>query len=296
MQEHPTTDSKRGGRPWMGTEKFPEDQWEACYSDPVYEARKQIRDRLVCRECLRIALSVDSSHHVARYRDGAMDGKGGHLRGLHGLSMHGYRLLHPGAPINTWERIAKESGKNTGRDVDVGQLMSKAADEYATPEELRLAQNDPKYDCDLRYVICRVPRCGFKSVARLTKHFSQVHDMNPEQMEDHRREYGWYSIMTKDYKAAKAEQNRERITELKQKAWRPSDWDDPKKVEDRTVATEILLADPRNRNKEVAKRLDALKIRCPYAKTWLEAASDRNNRGFIVYMNRLGKWIKPPGS
>ena len=63
----------KAGRPWAGTEEFPKDQWEACYADPVYEARKGIHNRVVCRECLRKAL-LDPCWPVALYRDGALEG------------------------------------------------------------------------------------------------------------------------------------------------------------------------------------------------------------------------------
>jgi hypothetical protein len=69
----------KAGRPWAGTEEFPKDQWEACYADPVYEARKGIHNRVVCRECLRKAL-LDPCWPVALYRDGALEGEDGHRK------------------------------------------------------------------------------------------------------------------------------------------------------------------------------------------------------------------------
>jgi hypothetical protein len=201
----------KAGRPWSGTESFPQDQWQACYDDPVYEARNQIRDRLVCRECLRKAL-LNPTLHVALYCDGAMEGEHGHLRRIHGIGKKDYRLLHPGAPINTWDRIAKESGR------DVYQVMASRVDKYATPEERAVAQNDPRYDKDKPYVICRVPRCGFKSTALLGKHLSQAHGMDAEKIAEHRHEYKWPPITTQHYSEARAARNRERTAELQRRA------------------------------------------------------------------------------
>src|SRR5262249_23137170 len=75
-------------------------------------------------------------------------------------------------------------------------------------------------------------------------------------------------------------------------AWRPDDWND--KAVDYQIVGQLLL-DVEMNNKELAAKLDKSKLlTCPYAPTWNEAAEARDNRAFLVYINRIRGWVRRP--
>jgi hypothetical protein len=94
-----------------------------------------------------------------------------------------------------------------------------------------------------------------------------------------------------DYRA----RQRKKLQELERLAVRhPADWKD-KTIRWRIVDTELLSEDYLS-NKQLAARLDASKIlKCPYAETWLAAATDSGNRGFILFIGKIRKWVNKPG-
>jgi hypothetical protein len=191
----------RAGRRLTPAEVLPEDQRSACYEDPAFEARMGITDRVVCRECFSVL------------RDGAMDGKDGHLRTMHGLTRKKYRLRNPGAPLFTHKRIADQTL------VDVQKLMAERAEEYADPAEFAAARSDPKYDDSLSFVICRVQRCGFKATSGLPKHLQNVHGVSgKEAVEAYRREYGWPPIFSQRVRKLGSARNSKRWAKLKVRA------------------------------------------------------------------------------
>jgi hypothetical protein len=78
-------------------------------------------------------------------------------------------------------------------------------------------------------------------------------------------------------------------------AQRPTGWD-AKPIEWRIIGTELLLEVGYLSNKQLAARLDESKIlRCPYADTWRAAAADENNRGFVLFISKVRKWVNKPG-
>ena len=205
------TKTRRAERPWAGAEDLPKDQWKACSEDPAYEARQEIADRVICRRpgCFKM------------FRDGAMDGKDGHLWRIHRKDLECddpkkvrkcYRRRHPGAPLFTFERIAKQQG-----GLDVFKLMAKEADLYATPEQRTAADADPEYEPpDSKYVICREERCGFKSRGRLTKHLANEHGIHGKKaVEAWRRKHNWAPIFSQDYLAKRAEDLKKRNERLR---------------------------------------------------------------------------------
>jgi hypothetical protein len=138
-----------------------------------------------------------------------MDGKRGHLWTIHEkMSLNNYYSRHPGVRIFTFERIAQQ------QKIDIKEYLAKEVENYATPDELAEAQTNHRYEDDhgiTQYVICRMERCGFKSIARLDKHLRNAHDMDTK---EYRREHHW-PIMTGDEHIRKAKLARERMGELK---------------------------------------------------------------------------------
>lgn len=200
------TFTPRTGRSRPDTEYLPEEQRAACYADPAWEARNGIADQVICRECFAV------------FRDGAMDGKNGHLwlihRDLLGCESPEevrpcYRRRNPGAPLFTSQRIAKQ------QRVRVSKLMTAEAELYVTPEELAAADTDPDYEEHngiKKYVICREPRCGFKSVESLTKHLRSQHGKTVVQ---YRREHKLPRITAQDAASDQAKRERRRILVLR---------------------------------------------------------------------------------
>ena len=172
----------RGGRYTRG-KYLPQAQREACLEDPAFEARNDIADRVICRECFAIVESLDT--HLSRVEKKTADD---------------YRRLHPGVRLFAFKIIASRQVRIKGGDVEqyARKLMRKFAENYATPAERAAAAADPKYEKhrDIAgYVICRIPRCGFKSVGRLRWHLEKVHEMRTqEEIDAYRREYHWPRI------------------------------------------------------------------------------------------------------
>jgi hypothetical protein len=195
------TAASRAGRRSTPTEFLPEERREACYKDPAFEAREGITDRVICRECFSVL------------RDGAMDGKDGHLRTMHRLTRKEYRLRNPGTPLFTRQRMADDSG------ADVRKLMAERAEEYASPAEFAAARSDPKYDEKLAFVICRVARCGFKATAELADHLRNAHGiLGKEALAAYRREHGWCPISSQRARKLSSSRNSKRWAKLKAKA------------------------------------------------------------------------------
>jgi hypothetical protein len=265
----PWIPTPRAGRQKGATEYLPEDQWKLCYEDPAYEARKEIRDRLICRECVREALA-DPTLRVPLLKDGSMQGKGRHLDVIHHMKLKEYQLRNPVARIFTFERIAQQTR------VDVQKLMDDYAKQYATPEELAAAQKDPRYEKRNGIsdrVICRKPRCGFKSLGRLDKHFRQAHEMDTEEIEEHRREYHWPPIMSADDLAKHAEREQASRKELRRTGWRPVGW---KKwpLWKRAVGI-IIIENPGLEPRDIGVRMDEERppFRCP--ESWKQDSWER---------------------
>jgi hypothetical protein len=195
------TSAQRKGRRLTPAEYLPEDQRPACHEDPAWEARNGWADRIVCRECFVIL------------RDGAMDGKDGHLRTIHKWILKEYRQRHPEARIFTFQRVADDSDCGS----DVQKLMAEFADQYATPAELAAADKDGKYEDrnDItKYVICRVPRCGLRARS-LTKHLRNAHEISGEAVKGYRREHDWAPIHCQEVRAGSSSRNSQRWQALK---------------------------------------------------------------------------------
>jgi hypothetical protein len=162
-------------------------------------------------------------------RDGAMDGKEGHLWKMHRKILgcddpekivHRYRLRSPGARLFSFQRIAND------RSRDVNELMAEFAELYVTPEVLAAANSDPEYEDKHmpKYVICRELRCGFKSVGALHGHLESQHDI--KDIDKWRREHNWAPIIAPAAARKKAEELSDRNKKLRKRAWRPADWKD----------------------------------------------------------------------
>jgi transposase-like protein/predicted transcriptional regulator len=296
--------STRAGRPRLtsATEYLPQDQVKMCYDDPAYEARNGIADRVICRECCRKALE-DRSSRVALFRDGAMDGKRGHIRLIHDLRRKEYDRRNPGAPIFTWRRRADEANqkfisKADERRVTAEQMMAEEVESYLTEEELAAAKLDPEYEDKPgmeRYVICREDRCGFKSASPLNKHVWNVHGMK---IGPYRRKHNWPNVIPRALRKRKAERAREAQTDLKRRAWRPQDWAG-KPIEWRIIGTELLSCDGYMSNEDLGQRLDKSRILiCPYGKSWKVALSSdkaKNNKRAVDLTSEIRGWVKKPG-
>ena len=266
----------KAGRPIGGAQYLPEDQRQACYQDPAYEARNRISDRIVCRECFQLL------------KDGSMQaraGNGGHLCALHDkMKLKQYRLRNPGAPIFTCERIAKQEGR------DVAEVIARQADEYATPAELAAAQKDRHWEEInwLDYVICRVDRCGFKSFARLDKHLHNAHAISTKK---YRHEWQW-PIMTRlelDQHKRNVKDARAELKTAAKKAWRPQDWDTKWSADEQFVAV-TLIETPTISNSEIGIRLDQSRFPCPFGGMWEESLTEPGSGANWIY--RLRKRLK----
>jgi len=162
----------------------------------AYEARNGIADRLICRECFEIL------------RDGELTSRNRHLR-RHGWNQNTYDLHHPGAPRCTSQRNAASSGH------DVEEVMAERADKYVTPEVRATAVNDPKYEEHngiTGYVICRVPRCGFKSNGHIRVHLRSQHD---KEVVEYRQEHKWPEIISMNAREQAKERSRRQILALR---------------------------------------------------------------------------------
>lgn len=131
------------------------EQREACLQDPAWEARNRIADWTACRECFRFYKGGGLYSHIEREHGG----------------LAGYRRLHPGARVFSFEHVAKEV------DRDCQDMMRECAESYATPEERAEATIDPDYYDKKNitaYRICCIDRCGLKA-ADLPHHLLNVH-------------------------------------------------------------------------------------------------------------------------
>ena len=77
----------------------------------------------------------------------------------------------------------------------------------------------------------------------------------------------------------------------------PPDWT-LRSIDWRIVGMELLSEEEYISNEELAERLDRSRLlQCPYAETWKQAerARDSKGRDFMVYVNRIRKWVGKPG-
>ena len=195
----PWTKTIKTGRAPSGAEYLSKDQRGACYEDPAYEARQGITDHVICRECFQ------------KLRDGAMHSTRGHLWTRHDrMTLQRYRQRNPGARIFTLQRMADEAGR------DVLEYAAEEAGQYVTPKQRAAADLDRKYEVHNgmpRYVICRILRCGFKSVGRLDKHLESQHGV--KDVDAYRLEHNWAPIHSRDYLTERAERQQVKLAEAK---------------------------------------------------------------------------------
>lgn len=201
FREHRTAAlTKTLGEP---TAYLPKIQWQNCYDDCAYEARMDIRDKVICRECLREALAGD------RDRVELLNGESlaNHLRRIHdNRTARAYRQRHPGAPLYSCECGAATSpNRNT-----VEKYMAERANLYATPEERLAATNDPDYQSSTPYLICRVERCGYKS-RNLRKHITSQH----MPIDEYNRAFPGARITSREFNKQQAKNVRKRWDALR---------------------------------------------------------------------------------
>jgi hypothetical protein len=215
-----------------------------------------------------------------------MYGQDGHLLAVEGLSLKEYRKRNPGAPIFAAKRIADQQG------IEVETVTRKRISDYVTPHERLAAAEDPDYEVhqDISdYVICREPRCGFKSVNSLTKHLASQHAISPLQ---YRRKHNLPAIMTVAALKASNERERDRIDKLRTAAWRPDGFDRWPLWQQK--AGEYLLRNQGKTAPEVGRYLDGLKVPGPWGKSTAEHYA-RSRAGEEAF-RRLRRKVEVPKS
>ncbi|MCU1271011.1 MAG: hypothetical protein JWN74_2305 [Acidobacteriaceae bacterium] len=274
--ELPWNRTEKAGQPHPSTEYLPENKRATCREDPAYEGRNGILDRVICRECFAIL------------RDGAMHGKRGHLWTIHKkMSLETYWRRNPGVRIFTFERIARQA------HIDLDKYVAKEVANYGTPDELKAAQKNPRYEEDngiTQYVICRVERCGFKSICRLAKHLDNAHGMSTK---EYRRDRSW-PIMTAEELDNKAKFGRSLYANRKRLAWRPDNWGD-QPASWRLIATELLSREDHMPNAELITRLMSSRTLISLERYGQSAQEIGNNQAFKKLVNDVRKWIRRPG-
>jgi hypothetical protein len=85
---------------------------------------------------------------------------------------------------------------------------------------------------------------------------------------------------------------RDLATKMRERAWRPDDWDEVKEQLDRTVGF-LLLSNRHIKNLEIGALLDEMGWKCPYEKTWKSALSRPGSAA--NYITDIRKWVKVPG-
>lgn len=74
-------------------------------------------------------------------------------------------------------------------------------------------------------------------------------------------------------------------------AWRPDDWTDKPELY-RIVGGLLLSYSGQLSNEEICTILDAMKLPCPYGKSWVDA---REEAGCLKTFHRIRTWIRRPG-
>ena len=274
---------KRLGHPWVPTPRkhrilgragyLEEDQWQACYEDPAYEARRaiveigkgiaepEIAERVICRECIRVALDDPTrKHRVPLLKHGSLHGKNRHLADIHGITggEEEYHRRHSEALLFTGKRLAELCKPKKTTE----QYITERAQSYATPEELKAALKDPYYEGDIPYVICRVARCGFKSCYDLGGHLKNAHELT---VKDYRRT-GYWPLMPKRTLAEHAQREATKRRDLKNKAWRPDGWHSWS-ADEQAIGI-MLIENPDLSGNEIGIRLDESRLKCPWGDGW----------------------------
>jgi hypothetical protein len=193
-------------------ELLPPEQLDECRRDPAWEARNDVIDRVVCRDC---GAQVKTPLH----------NRLSHLRSRHtGTSTRDYLTRYPGAPLSSIANMAKNHGK---RERTVSEVLSERLNDYVTPEEREACHKEPDWEkrhgTD-EFVICR--HCGFKSRTELRDDRSGCH-LNTHYMT--KKEYlelypgaPWRpearAIVQRDLGRKWRDNQRARITELESRA------------------------------------------------------------------------------
>jgi hypothetical protein len=117
--------------------------------DPALEARLDIRDRVICRECGELKASINASAEHSHLRRDKM-------------TVQEYTRKYPGARFFSFARTA-EQARRQGRNTTLEELMQQFAAKYVAAVELRQCRRDPFWErrrgmTDI--VVCR--RCGLK--------------------------------------------------------------------------------------------------------------------------------------
>ncbi len=203
-----------GSVPYVSPEELIE-----CRKDPAWEARHDMIDRIVCRECG--ALLKSSNSGMAKKHTG-------HLWRRHRMTFKEYKLTHPGAPLYTLQLNAIRSQSK------VKDLITKRVNAFLTPDELAACRKNPTWEQDhgLDVVVCRV--CGAKLKKILCGggyHLTQ-HGMG---LKEYRAEYPnapWRTAgTTARHRQGMIETRARRTAKLAAADrilaanWRPEDWD-----------------------------------------------------------------------
>lgn len=248
------------------------EELNACRADPAWEAHQQIADYVVCREC---GAKIETT----------IAGKQGHLWKRHRLPPEQYRRKYPGVRLEGFGFAAGRPGRS--------KAPLRVALRQSSISELTEARANSNYERDrgvTEYVICR--ECGEKQRTLFggTGHLGRRHRMA---LSEYRSKWPGAPWACRGKQKQVAERMAERLGI--RASQRPTDWDD-RAIDWRIVATELLLKNGYLSNKNLADRLDASKIlKCPYADTWRAAAADENNRGFVLFIGRVRKWVNRPG-
>jgi hypothetical protein len=135
----------RGGRVVRVTKQ----QLRDARLDPALEARLDIRDRVICRECGELKASINAN------------GEHSHLR-RDRITVEEYTRKYPGARFFSFAKAA-EQARRQGRNTTLKELMQQFAAKYLAAVELRQCRRDPFWErhhgmTDI--VVCR--RCGLQ--------------------------------------------------------------------------------------------------------------------------------------
>jgi transposase len=140
------------------------EQLKEARLDPAWEARRGIRNRVVCRMC-------------GEPRPSLNDPKRNHLH-KHHMTAGEYARKYPGARLMSFDLSASHL-RWFGQSKTADELMAEFAARYLTPLELQEYLKDPKWEEHhgiKDFVACRL--CGFKCEWRLADHLMRVHGIN----------------------------------------------------------------------------------------------------------------------
>jgi transposase len=133
--------------------------------DPAWEARRDIKNRVVCRKCGQLKASLN-------------DPKDNHLSKHHMMTAADYTSKYPGARLMSFDLSASHN-RWLGSSKTANERMAEFAASYLTPAELKEYLKDHEWEEHHQikdFVACRL--CGFKCKFRLSDHLMSRHSIS----------------------------------------------------------------------------------------------------------------------